>query len=147
MILDQLRNDLKQALKAKDEITASTLRFLLAAIQNKEIELKKRGKLKDEEVMVVIRKQVKQHQESIEAYQKGKREDLVEKEKKEMAVLGKYLPQQLSSKELEKIIDEVIEEVGDKDFGKVMGAVMGKVKGRVEGSEVAKVVKKHLDIV
>lgn len=147
MLLEKIKNDLKAALKEKDELVVSTLRFLLSAIHNKEIELKKRGKLSDEEVIGVIRKQVKEHQESIEAFQKGKREDLVEKEKKELAILNKYLPQQLSSKELKKIIKEVIGEtgaVGEKDFGKVMGVVMGEVKGRAEGKTVAEVVKQQL---
>jgi len=147
MLLEKIKTDLKTALKEKDKTTISTLRFLLAAIHNKEIELKKRGKLKDEEVIAVIRQQVKQHQESIEAYQKGKREDLVKKEKQELSILRKYLPQELSPEELEKIIKEIIKEIGAKspaDFGKVMGAVMGKVKGRAEGKVVVETVKRLL---
>lgn len=147
MLLEKIKTDLKTALKEKNEITASTLRFLLADIHNKEIELKKRGKLSDDEVVAVIRKQVKEHQESIEAYKKGKREDLVEKEEKELAILRKYLPQELSFKELERIVKETIKEISAKspaDFGKVMGIVMGRVKGRAEGKEVAKLVKEKL---
>lgn len=147
MLLEKIKTDLKTALKEKDEATISTLRFLLAAIYNKEIELKKRGKLTDDEVTGVIRQQIKQHQESIEAYQKGKREDLVKKEKQELAILRKYLPQELSPEELEKIVKETIEEIGAKspaDFGKVMGVVVGKVKGRVEGKVVAETVKREL---
>lgn len=147
MLLEKIKTDLKTALKEKNEVTISTLRFLLAAIHNKEIELNKRGKLTDDEVTGVVRLQVKQHKESIEAYQKGKREDLVKKEKQELAILRKYLPQELPVKELEKIISQTIKEVGAKspaDFGKVMGAVMGKVKGRAEGKAVAETVKKLL---
>lgn len=92
MLVEQIKNDLKTALKQKDEVAVSTLRFLLAAIQNKEIELKKRGKLSNEEVVAVIKKQVKEHQESIQAYRQGKRNDLVEKEKQELAILNNYLP-------------------------------------------------------
>jgi len=146
-MLEKIKTDLKTALKGKDETTVSTLRLLLAAIHNKEIELKKRGKLKNEEVVAVIRQQVKQRRESIEAYQKGKRDDLVEKEKQELDILSKYLPQQISSGELEKIVGQTIEETGASgpaDFGKVIGAVMGKVKGRADGSEVAKIVKEKL---
>jgi len=146
-MLEKIKTDLKTALKGKDETTVSTLRLLLAAIHNKEIELKKRGKLKNEEVVAVIRQQVKQRRESIEAYQKGKRDDLVEKEKQELDILSKYLPQQISSGELEKIVGQTIEETGasgSTDFGKVIGAVMGKVKGRADGSEVAKIVKEKL---
>jgi len=146
-MLEKIKTDLKTALKGKDETTVSTLRLLLAAIHNKEIELKKRGKLKDEEVVAVIRQQVKQRRESIEAYQKGKRDDLVKKEKQELDILSKYLPQQISSGELEKIIGQTIKETGASspaDFGKVMGTVMSKVKGRAEGKIVAETIKKLL---
>ena len=147
MLLEKIKNDLTAALKKEDKARASALRFLLADIQNKEIELKKRGKLSDEEVVAVIRRQVKQHQESIEAYQKGKREDLVKKEKDELAILKKYLPQAMPPQELEKIVKETIEATGassPQDFGKVMGAVMAKVKGRADGKAVSEVVKKLL---
>ena len=84
MLLDKIQADLKTALKEKDELKSSALRFLIAAIREKEIELQKRGQLKDEEIIEVIKRQVKQHKESIEAYQKGKREELAEKEKKDV---------------------------------------------------------------
>lgn len=147
MLLEQIKTDLKTAQKQKDEIVVSTLRFLLAALYNKEIELKKRGQLSDEEAIGVIRQQVEQHKESIRAYRKGKRDDLAEKEEKELAILSKYLPQQISPEELEKIVKETIGEmgeVGEKDFGRIMGRVMGKVRGRAEGKLVAEMVKKLL---
>ena len=105
MLLEKIQTDLKKALKYKKELEVSTLRVLLSAIRNKEIELKKRGQLTDEEVVGVVKKQVKQHRESIEAYQKAKRDDLVDKETQELEVLGKYLPQEKSPKELEKTVD------------------------------------------
>ncbi len=147
-LFEKIKRDLEKALKEKDVGRVSTLRFLIAQIQNREIELNKRGQLSDEEVVEVIRKQAKKHQESIEAYQKGRRNDLVKKEKGELKILNTYLPQKLSSQNLEKIISQTIEEVGAKgpeDFGKGMGAVMGKVKGRADGQEVAKLVKEKLE--
>lgn len=147
MILEKIQNDLSVALKSKDEATVSTLRFLLAAVKDKEIELNKRGKLTDEEVIGVIQKQVKQHKESIEAYQKGGRSDLSDKESKELSILSNYLPQQISPEDLEKIVSKAVNKIGASgpgDFGRVMGEVMGEVKGIADGGQVAKVVKKLL---
>jgi uncharacterized protein YqeY len=144
---EKIRNDLKKALKEKDLVRISVLRFLLSQIQNKEIELNKRNRLSDEEVVAVIRKQAKERQESIEAYRQGNRDDLVKKEEGELKILNTYLPQLLSSEELEKIVSQTIEEIGAKgaeDFGKVMGAVMEKVKGRADGQMVAGLVKKMI---
>ncbi len=149
MLLEKIKNDLKQALKAKDEARVSTLRFLLSAIHNKEIALRcAQGKnLPDEEVVEVIRQQVKLRKESIEAFKTGKRDDLVKKEQGELEILNNYLPQQISQGELTKVVEEEILETGatgPRDFGKVMGEVMAKVKGQAEGQKVAKIVKEKL---
>ena len=147
-LYEKIQPDLKKALKEKEAIKLSTLRFLLSAIRNREIELKKRGKLTDKEIIGVIRQQVKQRQESIEAYRAGKREDLASKEEEEMKILNTYLPQELSPEELEKIINQTIKEVkasGPADFGKVMGQVIKKAKGRAEGKMVAELVKEKLE--
>lgn len=146
-LLEQIKADLKTTLGQRDVVAISTLRFLLSAIHNKEIELKKRGQLTDEEVIGVLNKLAKQYRESIQAFQKGERDELVEKEEKELEILNKYLPQQITPEELKNIIKEVIkgmEEVGEKDFGRVMGAVMEKVKGKADGTEVAKLVREQL---
>lgn len=145
MLQEQIKKDLDKALLAKEELLVSTLRLLLAEIRNYWIE--KQKDLTDEDMIAVIRRQIKQRKDSIKAYQKGGREDLAEKETKEMGILGKYLPQQMEIDELKKIVKETIEEVGaagPKDFGKVMGAVMGKVKGAAEGAMVAEAVKRLL---
>ena len=142
---ERIQSEMNKALKERKELKVSLLRFLLAEVRNREIELNKRGELTDEEIAQVIRTQVKRHQESIEAYRAGKREDLAKKEEAELQILNTYLPQSLTSPELEKIILETIKEIGAKgakDFGKVMGVVMVKVKGRVDGQEVAALVKK-----
>lgn len=144
-LYEKIKSDLGKALKVRDPVGVSALRFLLAQIQNQEIELKKRGKLTDEEILAVIRKQAKKHQESIEAYQKGERADLVQKEKAELEILNTYLPQMMSPSQLEKIIRETIDQMGTTekaDFGQVMQAVMIKVKGMADGKEVAAMVRK-----
>lgn len=146
MLLEKIKNDLRQALKAKDEARVSTLRFLLSAIHNKEIALQGKN-LPDEEVVEVIRQQIKQRKESIEAFKTGKRDDLVKKEQGELEILNSYLPQQISEEELTKVVEEEILETGATgpgDFGKVMGGVMAKVKGQAEGQIVAKIVKEKL---
>ena len=145
MILEPLKVDLNEALKARDEIRVSVLRFLLSAIHNQEIQ--KQQELSDEEVTVVIQKQTKERRESIEAFQKGGRKDLMKKEEAELDILSKYLPRQLSEEEVKNLVTEVIRETGagsPADFGLVMGAVMGKVKGRADGQLVASLVKEVL---
>lgn len=149
MILEKVKTDLKEAMKAFDEAKVSTLRFLISAIHNKEIVLRcAQGKnLPDEEVVEVIRQQIKQRKESIEAFKTGGRDDLVQKEQGELEILNKYLHQQISQEELEKIISETITQTGasaPSDFGKVMGQVMSKIKGRADGAMVAEMVKKKL---
>ncbi|MCJ7792706.1 MAG: GatB/YqeY domain-containing protein [Candidatus Marinimicrobia bacterium] len=141
----KIQADMKQALKKKEALVVSTLRLLLAEIHNQEIE--KQKELTDEEIVGVVQKEVKRRKEAIEAYRKGKREDLLTKEKKEMALLNNYLPQPLSAEELETTIQSVIKELGatgPADFGKVMGPVMAKVKGKADGQAVSEAVKKVL---
>lgn len=143
MLIEKIQGDLKTALKEKKEAQVSTLRLLLSEIHNRQIE--KQSELNDEDILAVIRRSVKQRQEAVEAYQKGIRNDLAEKEKEESAILSNYLPQEMSGEELEKVVKEVIEglgEVGPGDFGRVMGAVMGRVKGQIDGAKVTEVVKK-----
>ena len=145
MLLEQIQNDLKTALKEKNELQVSTLRLLLSETHNRQIE--KQAELVDEDIVGVLRKEAKKRQESVEAYEKGGRQELADKESKELIILSKYLPQEMDPQELEKIVKEVIGEVGAKepgDFGKVMGVVMGKVKGRIDGSKVSDAVKKLL---
>jgi len=147
MLEEKIRADLNKALKEKDGLKIATLRFLLAEIHN--FWMQKQKKLKEEDVVSVIRQQVKLRKEAVEAYQKAGRTDLVDKESKELTILSKYLPQEMSPEELEKIIKETIEQTGAKglkDFGRVMGVVMGKVKGRAEGHVVSQIVKKQLEI-
>ncbi len=146
MIKERIQEDLKKALKSREELKVSTLRMLLSSIHNKEIE--KRQELTQEEIQSVISKEIKKRKEAILEYKKGRREDLVEKEQRELQFLESYLPKQLSEEELQEIITKVIKEVGGRgasDFGRVMSQIMPQVKGRAEGSTVAQIVKKMLE--
>jgi len=140
---EKIDQDLKAAMIAKNADTLSVLRLLLASMHNKEIALRQGEniELADEQIVEVINSEIKKRKEAAELYSQGGRTELAEKEKKEAAILGKYLPEQISDEELEKIIDGVIAS-GAADFGKVMGQVMAKVKGKADGNRVSEKVKK-----
>ena len=133
------------ALKKRDEVTVSTLRLLLSNLHNAKIA--KGSKLSDDEVTSEISKDVKRHRESIEAYEKAQRSELVTKETKELEILREYLPAQLSEAQITQIVNEVIVQInptGLADTGKVMAGGMAKVKGQVDGAEVLRIVKEKL---
>jgi len=143
--LVQIEEDLIKSLKAKNTVITSTLRLLISEIKNAQIA--RGGKLKGEEVDEIVVKSAKKRKESIEAYKKAQRNDLVENEEAELRVLEKYLPEQMGVDEISKIVDEVISANGAssvQDIGKVMGQVMGKLKGQADGSSVSTIVKKKL---
>ncbi len=144
-IKERLQQDLKESLKKKDTIRLNTIRSIINAIKNKEIDLRK--EVTEEEIYTILNSLAKQRRESIEQYEKGGRQDLVDQEKRELEIILEYLPEQLSEKEIEKIVKETIEEVGAssmKDLGKVMKAVMPKVKGRADGKKVNEIVRSLL---
>jgi hypothetical protein len=138
MFLQQrLDDDLKVAIKSSDNLKTSAIRMVKAAIKNKQIE--KRSELSDEEIISVISTLSKQRRESIELFSKGGREDLAEKEKKELLILQSYLPSQLSPEELDRLIIEAIKEAsaeGVRDMGKVMHILMPRLKGAADGKVV-----------
>jgi len=149
----KIQEDLNSAIKSKREIETSTLRMLSAAILNKEKEKRyKSGKsedipLIDEEIIEVVFNEVKKRKEAIELYEKGDRQELADKEKKEAEILQKYLPEQLTEEEVKKLVKEAIAKVGakeQKDMGKVMAELMPQVKGKADGGLVSKVVKELL---
>jgi uncharacterized protein YqeY len=160
---EKIAKDLKEALKGKKEVEISALRQLLAAILNKEKEkraklakkkekikeeeLAKESQLTDDEVIIVISSEIKKRKEAISEFEKGERQDLVEKEKAELEILKRYLPEQLSEQELKKLAREIIERTGassPKDMGKVMGQLIPQVRGRAEGAVISKIVKELL---
>src|SRR5881409_1285372 len=142
MLTDKIAADLKQAMLAKDAPRVSTLRMLKSAVEYYKIE-KKQEILTDVDVTVVIKKQIKQRQDSIEGFQAGGRLDLAEKEKAELAVLKSYLPEELSPPQLEEIIRATIAEIGattKADMGKVMKDVQAKTAGRADNRLVSQLV-------
>lgn len=142
----QILDDTKTAMKAKDMDRVNTLRFLTSAIKNKEIEVRP-NELTDEDVFSVLRKSVKQRQDSIEQYKAAQRADLADKEQAELQIIESYLPQQLSTEVIEKFVKEAIAEVGAssmKDMGGVMKVVMAKTQGAADNKIVSELVKKSL---
>lgn len=146
MLEEKIFNDYKQAMKNKDTIRSSTLSFLRADMANALIEKRKKN-LDDADVISLIKKQIKQHQDSIEQFKIGNRQDLVDKETKELEILKSYLPEELSAEEIKKIIEETIVEIqatGPEDMGRVMKEVMAKIAGRADGRLVSDLVKTRL---
>lgn len=143
---EQLREDLKSAMRAGDATRRNTIRMLEAAIKNAEIE--KRGQeLPEADVLAILQRQVKQRRDSIEQFERGGREDLAEIERAEIAVIEDYLPEQLSEAEIEAAAQRVIEQVGaggPGDRGKVMGPLMKELRGKADGAAVNAAVSKLL---
>lgn len=144
-IKEKLAEDMKTAMKAKDSARLSTIRMLNSVLKNREID--QRRELSDEEVVAAISTAVKQRRDSIEQFKAGGRQDLVEKEEAEVAILMAYLPQQLTEDEIRDIVKSAIAETSatsGKDMGKVMKVIMPKTKGKADGGLVNKVVKELL---
>lgn len=144
-VLDQLNQDMKQAMRDKDKLRLSVIRSVKGALQNEEISLG--HALSEEEALTVLNREMKQRRESLQEFDKADRNDLVEKMQAEINVLTDYLPAQLTEQELQSIVNETIEETGasgKSDMGKVMGAVMPKVKGRADGTAVRNLVQQSL---
>jgi len=142
---ERIAKDLKEAMKAKDSFTRDTLRFLMSAI--KQVEVDTRKELSDEDVIKIIQRSVKQREEAAAQYKEGGREDLYEKEMKEAEILKRYLPKQLSDEELRAQLEAIIEEVGAtsmKDMGKVMGVATKKLAGQADGRRINQMAKEIL---
>jgi uncharacterized protein YqeY len=142
---EKLSQDLKDAMRAKDEIRKRTIRMALSAIKNAEIE--NQAELEESTVLAILQKEVKSRYETIEGAEQAGRDDLIIEAKAEIAILEVYLPQALSPEELEAIVKETIAELGAtsmNDMGQVMQAVMPKVRGRADGKEVNQIVRKLL---
>ena len=166
MIQQKIKDDLIDFLKAGKSFEAGVLRLILSVFKNKEIEKKGRQDgnlvqeaiLTDEEVVDILIKEAKKRKEAADIYKKGDREDLAEKEMKELGVIKKYLPKELSAKEIEKIVDKAIAVIGAANIkdpegkqasygariGKVMAEAMKELKGRADASAVGAMIKKKL---
>lgn len=145
MIKDTLSSQISEALRKADATRVSTLRMLSSSLHNEEIA--KQRSLTEEEEGQIVKREIKRREEAAEAYRKGSRAELAEKEEQEAKILREFLPEQLSEEELEKIVEEAVQETGassPSDFGKVMGAVMGEVKGAADGKTVSAIVNQKL---
>lgn len=143
---ESLTNDLKDAMRQRDAVRRDTIRLLLSAIGYEE-KAKRTDALSDDAVMQVLSRQAQQRRDSIEAYQKGNRADLVAKEEAELAIVVQYLPQPLSEDEIAAIVQSAIADVnatGPQDMGKVMGKVMPQVRARADGKQVSALVNQTL---
>ena len=142
---DRILNDLKEAMKAQDKTTLAVIRMVKGAMQMEELNKKK--ELDDDEVIALIAKQIKTRKESIVEFEKGNRQDLIDATNTEIEILNKYMPEQLSEEEVNKIIDEIFADVKPesmRDMGKIMGALNPLVKGKADMGFVSKIVKEKL---
>ncbi len=146
MLEDRIAEDYKQAMKNKEALKVSALSFLRSQLKYAVIE-KKADKLDDADAIAVIKKQVKQRQDSIAQFTAGGRADLADKEKAELAILKSYLPEEMSPAQVQAMIGETIKEIGAsgiKDMGKVMKALLPKLAGRADSKVVSDLVKSSL---
>lgn len=147
MLVEVINKDYIQAMKDKDTVKSGTLNFLRAQVKYVMIDLKT-DTLEDAQVITVIKKQIKQRQDSITQYEKGRRQDLADKEKKELAILQSYLPAEMSEEQLSSLIALAIKEAQAatiKDMGKVMKIVSAEVAGRADNKRVSDLIKKMLE--
>ena len=145
-IIDSLKQDLKEALKAQHNVKKSVFRFILSAIHNEEIKIGKQ--LNDEEVMKLLIKQAQQRKDSIEAFTNAKRSDLVDKESEELEIISKYLPEQISEEKIKELAQKAIQETNAesvKDLGKIMPVLMKQLGGQADGKTVNKIVMELLN--
>lgn len=145
-LLEKINSQIKEAMKGGDSFKVGTLRMVVSAIKNREIEKRAKSSepLTEEEMMEVLRREVKKRRESIEIYATAGRGDLKEKEELELKVIQSYLPAELSQEEIEKIITEAMEG-GEKEMGKIMKAVKERTGGRADGRLISEIIKKKLE--
>jgi len=146
---EQIGEDIKTAMKAKDKIRLQTVRGIKKAILDKEVELRPKGQdaLTPEQEIELLSQQAKQRRDSIEQFTNAGREDLADKESQELAIIETYLPEQVSDEEIEAVIDELIANSGAttmKDLGKVMGPAMKQLKRKADGKKIQELVKSKL---
>ena len=145
MISDTIQSQIQNAMKAREELRVSTLKMLSSALMYAKIA--KMGDLTAEEELAVVRKEVKQRNDSVEQYRKGNAEDKAQKEEAEIVILKEFLPVEMDESELQSIVDGVIGEVGAvgmKDMGRVIALVKERSEGRADGGKIAMMVKEKL---
>ena len=146
-LADQLQDDLKTAMKARDAQTVGTLRMVIAEVKNLRVSAGHSGDVSDEEVTELLSREAKRRREATDAYAEAGRDDLVAKEQAELEVIRRYLPEQLDDDAVRAIVDDAVATTGasgPSDLGTVMSAVMPKVKGRADGKQVNAIVRERL---
>ena len=144
-MVEQLEKDMIAAMKAGEKEKLTVIRMVKAALKQEQIDHKK--EINDDLLIDVVNKQIKMRKDSIAEFEKANRTDLVDKTQSEIDILTTYLPEQLSTEEVEKIINDIFEEVepeGMKDMGKVMGLAQGKLKGKADMKEVSTIIRNKL---
>ena len=144
-MVEKLEKDMIAAMKDKDKDTLTVIRMVKASLKQEQIDHKK--EINDDLLIDVVNKQIKMRRDSLVEFEKGNRQDLIEKTNSEINVLMAYLPEQLSKEEVEKIIDEIFEEVkpeSQKDMGKIMGPAQAKLKGKTDMKEVSNIIREKL---
>lgn len=149
MLREQFSDALKTAMKDKNALGVSTVRLIIARLKEQDIDARGRGKpeLDDTQIQQMLQGMIKQRRESITLYEQGKREDLAEKERGEIAIIETFLPKQLSDTEAETAIKEIVAATGAqsvKDMGKVMAAIREKLTGKIDNAKASGIVKKLL---
>lgn len=137
---------MKEAMKSKDSVKLGTVRGVISAVKNQEIDLKK--ELSEEEILTIVSREVKKRKEAAVLYEKGNRPELKDKEIQEMKILQTYLPEQVSEKDLRRRIQEVIDETGAegmKDFGKIMKTLVPEFKGKADNSLIKELANEYLN--
>ncbi len=137
-----LTDQMKTAMKARDQVRLDTIRFVLSQIKNQEIDLKR--EMNDEEVLKLLKKEVKNRQEAIEQFRQGGRDTIVDEELAKVEIIQEFLPAEMSDQELRAIVEKVVGLAEGKNFGKIMSAVMAEVQGQADGGRVSKTVKEVL---
>ena len=143
---EKLLSSMKEAMKSKDSVKLGTIRSVISAVKNKEIDLK--NELNEEEILAVVSREVKKRKEAAVLYEKGNRPELKDKEIQEMKILQTYLPEQVSEKDLRRRIQEVIDETGAegmKDFGKIMKTLVPEFKGKADNSLIKELANEYLN--
>jgi len=143
---EKLRSNMKEAMKSKDSVKLGTVRSVISAVKNQEINLKK--DLSEEEILTIVSREVKKRKEAAVLYEKGNRPELKDKEIQEMKILQTYLPEQVSEKDLRRRIQEVIDETGAegmKDFGKIMKTLVPEFKGKADNGLIKELANEYLN--
>ena len=143
---EKLLSNMKEAMKSKDSVKLGTVRGVISAVKNQEIDLKK--ELSEEEILTIVSREVKKRKEAAVLYEKGNRPELKDKEIQEMKILQTYLPEQVSEKDLRRRIQEVIDETGAegmKDFGKIMKTLVPEFKGKADNSFIKELANEYLN--